>query len=119
MKRKRRHIPIIERYAAALSLLLPTHTRNKLREEQASAREVIRLFTPDHIVLHCHDGSDRWFNLDMRLRGPSLKLKDNADTRIAAKTKRIEARWNEFTRTVLAIKKRPRKKSRWPKARFG
>jgi hypothetical protein len=119
MKRKRRHIPLSQRYAAALSLLLPQAERDALRERKATAQEVIRLFTPDHVVLHCQDGSDAWHNLTITRRGPALKAKDARDTRIAAKVKRIETRWNEFTRTVLAIKKRPRKKSRWPKARFG
>jgi len=85
--------------------------------KRASARAVLRLFTPDHIVLHCWGGDDRWYNLDMRLRGPELKAKDRADTSRAAKAVRLDDKWRSFTRH-LSNKPKRKKQSRWPSRPF-
>jgi len=118
-KRKRKHIPREQLLASALASLLPQDMRDVLRARKASAKEVIRLFTPDHIALHCFGGSDRWWNLDMRLRGVELKTKDRADTSRAAKAIRIDTKWQSFTRSLYNKKKpRPPNRYRWPKRAF-
>lgn len=89
MSRKRDHIPLSEKLASALADKLSPEQRKDLRERKVSAATVIRLFTPDHNILHTHGGEDLWWNLTMRQRGPELKAKDIADTKIAAKVKRI------------------------------
>lgn len=118
MKRRRKYIPMREKLAAALSMLLPAIVRDDLRARQVPAQTVIAAFTPDHNVLHALGGSDRWYNLTLRLRGFELKAKDARDTSIAAKVKRITAEHQDFMRRVLAIKKRPREhRSRFPQGR--
>jgi hypothetical protein len=109
MKRKRNHIPLSELLASALADLLPQTTRDVLRWNRVSAREVIRLFTPDHNELHAIGGKDKWWNLTMRQRGPELKAKDIADTKIAAKIKRL--RGETCTRPTKEIAKRA---NAWP-----
>lgn len=89
MSRKRKYIPLPERLASALADKLPQEQRDQLRAAKVSAKAIIRLFTPDHNILHTHGGPDRWWNLSMAIRGPKLKAKDIADTKIAAKVKRI------------------------------
>jgi hypothetical protein len=117
-KRARKHIAIAEKLASALADRLPQHERDALRASRVPAQQIIRMFTPDHNVLHTHGGSDKWFNLTMRRRGPDLKAKDARDTSFAAKVKRITAEHQDFMRRVLAIKKRPREnRSRFPQGR--
>lgn len=117
-KRARKHIPIAEKLASALADRLPQHERDALRASRVSAQSIIRMFTPDHNVLHTHGGSDKWFNLTMRRRGPELKAKDNRDTSIAAKVKTLSAQHEEFRRRVLAPVKRPREnRSQFPQGR--
>lgn len=87
---KRKHIPIIEIAAAALADKLPQSVRDAARGAQLPARTILRMFTADHIKLHCWGGDDKWWNLDMRRRGSELKAKDAADTSRAAKAKRID-----------------------------
>ena len=89
MTRQRKYIPMAERLAAALAEQLPQDLRDELRASKVPAWAVLRLFTPDHNILHAHDGPDKWWNLTMRRRGPELKAKDKADTKIAAKDKRL------------------------------
>jgi hypothetical protein len=119
MARRRKHIPIIEIAAAALAERLPPEDYDKARIERWPASKVLRLFTPDHIVLHAWGGANRWFNLSMTRRGPELKAKDAADTSRAAKAKRIETKWHEFIVATATGRKPPKKQSRWPKRRFG
>src|SRR5262249_50261365 len=69
-KRRRKHIPLTERLASALADKLFPHERQLLRERRVEAKEVIRLFTPDHIMLHAWGGEDKWWNIDMSRRGP-------------------------------------------------
>lgn len=89
MSRPRAHIPLSELLASALADKLPQEQRDDLRARKVPARTVIRLFTPDHVVLHAFGGDDRWHNLTMALRGTALKAKDRRDTKIAAKDKRL------------------------------
>jgi hypothetical protein len=117
-KRARKHIPIAEKLASALADRLPQHERDALRASRMPAQQIIRMFTPDHNVLHTHGGSDKWFNLTMRRRGPALKAKDNRDTSIAAKSVRLSDEHEDFRRRVLAPVKRPREhRSRFPQGR--
>lgn len=88
-KRARKHVKVRELLAAALADLLPQEMRDELRAAKVPAKKVIKLFTPDHNILHAHGGSDLWWNLTMRIRGPELKAKDANDTKIAAKVKRL------------------------------
>ena len=117
-RRKRKYIPLSEKLASALADRLPQQQRDALRAAKVPAQQVIRLFTPDHNILHTHGGSDRWFNLTMRLRGPELKAKDNRDTSIAAKVVRVNEAHDDFRRRVLApVKKPKRQSSTWPQGR--
>lgn len=118
MTRKRAHIPLKDIAAAFASLVLSQEERDDLRARKVSALAVLKLFTPDHIVLHCHGGSDAWHNLDMRRRGSELKAKDARDTSIAAKGVRIEHRWQAFTRAMAVGKKPPKRVSKWPKRKM-
>lgn len=111
-RRKRKKIKTADLAAAALAALLPAETRDALRAAKVPAAQVLRLFTPDHIVLHAWGGSDAWWNLDMRRRGPDLKLKDARDTSRAAKVVRIEEKWGPFTRAMAKGKKRKPAKRR-------
>lgn len=109
---------MIEIAASALADKLPQEERDRLRLERVSARTILRLFTPDHVQLHCWDGPDRWFNLDIRRRGPAVLIKNAEDTSRAAKAVRIDDKWSEFTRAMTKGKKPPRRESEWPKRRF-
>ena len=91
MRRKRKAVPLAEQLAAALACLLPQEQRDELRRAKVSAKAVIRLFSPDHIGLHCFEAKDRdkWHNLTPMLRGPH-KEKSRKDCGIAAKVKRLQ-----------------------------
>lgn len=89
MSKPRQYIPLAERLAAALADLLPQAERDALRARKVPASVVLRLFTPDHNILHAFGGSDSWWNLTMRRRGPELASKDKADAKVAAKDKRL------------------------------
>lgn len=119
MKRKRKYISYPERLAAALALLLPPGIEVDLRGRRAPARTVIRMFTNDHIVLHALSGSDKWWNLHVKLRSPAVLAKNANDTHIVAKTRRISAAHRDFVRRVLGpVKRKKRHASRWPKRKF-
>jgi hypothetical protein len=79
--------------------LLPQEVRDDLRARRVDAAEVLALFEWDHIVLHAHDGSDLWWNLDPKLVA-AHREKSRKDTAIVAKVKRIEPQWAEFMRKV-------------------
>ena len=114
MPRRRKHIPLTERLASALSLLLPQAVRDDLREQKVSAKKVIGLFDTDHNILHALDGADRWWNLTPMLR-PEHREKARKDTSIVAKVRRIDKKWNEFT----ALGPKPKKpKRKWPSRPF-
>jgi hypothetical protein len=97
-RRKRAHIPLIEKLASALADKLPVEERDALRrtEPRIPARKIVAMFTPDHLDLHAFGGADRWWNLDMRRRGADLKAKDAADTTRFHKSERIREREAEF-----------------------
>ena len=100
-RRKRKHIPIIEIAASFAADRLPQAVRDELRARKAPAKEVLRMFTPDHNVLHAWGGQDRWWNLTMTPRGPALKAKDAADTSRAAKALRVSDAHTAFRRRLL------------------
>ena len=93
MPRRRAHVSLKTKLAAALACLLPGAERDVYRAGKLPADAIIRLFQFDHIVLHAppFNGSDEWHNLD-----PKLTLvhreKSRRDTAIVAKTKRLVAR---------------------------
>jgi hypothetical protein len=117
-RRMRDYIPLTERLAAALACLIPPIRRDELRRERATAKYIISLFTYDHIHLHSLGGSDHWYNLDPRLRGPALKAKDSADTTRVAKVRRLEAEFQDFRRRVLGVHKKRKAAPRWPKRKI-
>lgn len=110
MRRKRKHIPCLQLLAAALVELLPPEQQVALRAARGAARGVVRMFTPDHIVLHALDGPDAWWNLHMRLRGPTVLAKNARDTSVVAKVKRVSAAHQEFIRRLLKPKHRRRRR---------
>ncbi len=113
--RKRGHINLTTKLAAALACLLPQEWRDLLREMRVSPEIVISHFQMDHVVLHCHYGSDEWWNLDPKLIDAHKKKSAN-DTSLAAKVCRLSEQHTETRRRILAIKKRPKpKRSRWGK----
>lgn len=126
-KRKRDHIPLSELLASALADRLPAAQRDELRAAKVPADNVIRLFTPDHNIRHAEAGSDRWWNLTMRLRGPELKAKDNRDTSEVAKNDRIGAEHREHLQAMarklagpspfVDMPERGSRASRWPQGR--
>jgi len=88
---KRKHIPLREKLAAALSLLLSQQDRDRLREAKHPAWFVNILFEWDHNVLHALGGTDDWWNLTPVF----VKLhreKSRRDTAIVAKVKRLSGK---------------------------
>src|SRR5258708_446450 len=105
--RKRAYIPKDEKIAAALAPLLPLHEQRSLRRAKGPASTVIKLFHFDHIVLHAHGGSDKWWNLDPMQVAPH-KEKSRRDTSIVAKVDRIIAkRAQHEERRKRVLKPRP------------
>lgn len=118
MKRKRKHIPMVVIAASALADKLSIYERSIAKDRDLPPEEIVKLFTPDHLDLHCLGGNDKWHNIDMRRRGPDLKSKDQLDTSRAAKVKRLNKKWSEFMRRIDAGKKPRKPASRWPSRRF-
>jgi hypothetical protein len=121
MKRKRKRIRPVELLAAALADKLADHERIQLRRDRVPAEQIIRMFTADHITLWCWGGEDKWWNLDMRRRGPELKAKDASDTSRAAKVVRVSSAWREFTRRMTSTADLGRvgpHKRKWPSRPF-
>lgn len=117
-RRRRKHIPLAQQLAAALACLLPQETRDDLRRRRVPAREVIRLFSPDHIALHALGGADAWWNIDPKLREPHA-IKSRKDTGIVAKVRRIQGRVTpEASRLLLPKPKRRKARSQWPSRKF-
>lgn len=116
--RKRKYIPYPEKLAATLACLLPQDQRDDLRANKVPASQVISLFHFDHIALHSFGGPDLWWNLDPK-QAESHRIKSKRDNSIAAKAKRIDEKWGEFTRAMGYGRKPPRKPSKWPKRKFG
>ncbi len=88
MKRKRGHISLKTKLAAALSMLMHQEDRDYWRRAKAPAAIILALFDFDHVVLHAHDGDDEWHNLTPMRREPHRE-KSHRDTSIVAKTKRL------------------------------
>jgi len=105
-KRARKYIPLPERLAAALSLLLTREERDDLRARKVPAKLVIGRFDFDHNVLHALGGDDRWWNLTPMLRAPH-RVKAAKDTSIVAKVDRLSARHEEMRRMLLIVDRPP------------
>lgn len=71
----------------------------------------------DHLDLYFFGGSDRWWNLDPKLRVVHRE-KSRRDTSIAAKAVRIDDKWRSFLRATAKGRKPPRRKSTWPKRKM-
>jgi 5-methylcytosine-specific restriction endonuclease McrA len=112
MKRRRQYITLPERLAAALSLQLPAEIRNHLRQEKARAKVIIGMFDMDHIVAHSLGGVSRWWNLTPMLRSEH-RTKTKKDVAEIAKVRRLDEKWEPFTRAIRS-KRKPRKKKAWP-----
>lgn len=101
--------------ASVLADRLSRIERDDLRKRRVPAREIVRMFTADHVALHSFGGADKWWNLTMARRGPELKAKDANDTRVWGKAQRIDHKWNTFMRAVMNGRKPPARQSRWSK----
>ena len=87
-KRPRKYVAIREKWAAALSMLLPQELRDELRAKQVPAKTIISMFDQDHVVFHAIGGADRWWNFTPMLRGPHRE-KSRRDASTIAKMKRV------------------------------
>lgn len=121
-KRPRKYVAIREKWAAALSMLLPQEVRDDLRERKVPAKTVIALFDQDHVVLHAFDGPDRWWNFTPMLRALHRE-KSRRDTSIVAKSGRLVEGQREHLATMARkligpspFEEKP-KRSRWPQGR--
>jgi hypothetical protein len=125
MSRKRGHIRLADKLASVLAEKLPQEVRDDLRARRVPAEQILRMFTPDHDpVLHCHGGSDLWWNLTMRLRDGEVLAKNKRDTSIAAKVKRITPEQEALRRALLkpstgrSRKAAKKKKHKWASRPF-
>lgn len=124
-KRKRAYIPLPERLAAALAMLLPADLRDVMREDRLPAKAVLQLFQFDHGVLHAHGGADKWWNLTP-MTFAKHREKSRRDTSIVAKVDRIIAREKKHkeARNILLLHeiRTPielvRPKRAWPKRKI-
>jgi hypothetical protein len=115
--RPRKYVAMREKWAAALSMLLPQAVRDELRERRATAKEVISLFDQDHVVLFAFSGADKWWNFTPMLRAPHRE-KSRRDTAIVAKVRRLSANEEDFRRRMLKPNKpRVTRDGRWPRDR--
>jgi hypothetical protein len=106
---KRKAIPLEQQLASALACLLPQDKRDELRRAKVPAKDVIRLFSQDHIGLYCFKAPDRdeWHNLTPILRAAHAE-KSKRDTSIAAKVARLRA-GSRISRSKIVQRKNP-----WP-----
>jgi hypothetical protein len=116
MRRRRKSIPLSEQLASALACLLLQAQRDELRAAKVPAQQVIRLFTMDHIGLHCFEEPrrDEWHNISPMLRGPH-KEKSRQDTAIAAKVKRIQRKQGLSAGFMALVEVVDRKMARQPR----
>jgi len=77
--RPRKYVAIREKWAAALSMLLPQDVRDELREKKVPAKTIISMFDQDHVIFHAWGGPDRWWNFTPMLRAPHRE-KSRRDT---------------------------------------
>ncbi len=96
MARKRKHISLTEKLAAALVMhpSVPEDVRNLLREKMIPAEYILAQFEWDHNILHSLGGSDEWWNLTPMLKREH-RIKSRRDTSIAAKVKRVSRKHSE------------------------
>ena len=92
--RKRDYVPLTERLAASLAMLLSPYERDVLRGAKAPAEMVLKLFHFDHNVLHALGGSDKWWNLSP-VQVQAHREKSRRDVSAIAKVDRIIARQHE------------------------
>ena len=93
----RQYIPVAERYAAVLSLLLPENVRADLLKRKVEWKEVERIYKAighqiDHNVTVNTDDSDnqkRWWNLNY-MSVADHKVKTAKDQQVHAKARRFE-----------------------------
>jgi hypothetical protein len=111
-RRPRKHIPLTERYAAALACLLPPDLCQELRAERVPAKRVIAMFSDHHVDLHAWGGSDRWWNLHPMPRPQHAERTRKLDIPRAAKAVRIEDKWRGFMNAVSKGRK-PKPRTAW------
>jgi hypothetical protein len=87
-KRKRKHIPLKTKLAAALACMLPDGIETIARHGNWTENDILAMFEWDHIVLHSWGGGDEWFNLHPMMKAEH-RAKSRLDTKRAAKVKRI------------------------------
>lgn len=121
-RRQRKYVAIREKWAAALSMLLPQELRDDLREKQVPAKTIISMFDQDHVVFHAIGGDDRWWNFTPMLRAEHRE-KSRRDTAAIAKGRQIHRAQEEhheaMRRKLLAPTERPApKRSRWGKRKM-
>lgn len=118
-KRKRDYIPLSEKLAAALSMLLSQADRDAMRGAQMPAKAVLSLFQFDHTVFHAppFNGSDKWWNLTPLQKKPHQE-KTRSDISAMAKVNRIIARQAEHQEAMRRLVRSTAPKSRWPKRKI-
>jgi hypothetical protein len=111
---QRKHINLKTKLASALLALgdIP-YEDSKLM----SAEQIISLYQFDHGILHSTEPIDEPWNLTPRLI-MAHREKSKKDTGKAAKTKRIDKKWTEFTSKVLAKPQSIEKQYKWPKRKL-
>lgn len=115
MSRKRAHIGLKTKLAAAIGALFFTYEeRTKLSEDQ-----ILSLVQWDHNPIpHGHDGADSHENLVPDLIVPHRIKTATKDVPMMAKVKRISKAEAEFRQRILAPRdERPERKSSWSKGR--
>ena len=115
MSRKRAHIGLKTKLAAAIGALYFTHEeRTALSEDQ-----ILSLVAWDHDPIpHANGGPDSHDNLTPRLIAEHRVKTATADTPAIAKARRIGKAETEFRARLLAPRsERPAKKSNFPKGR--
>lgn len=120
MSRKRGYVRMEDKLAAALACLLLQEQRDELRRGKVPAADILALFEWDHIVLHAHDGSDLWWNLDPKLVAVHRE-KSRRDTAIVAKVRRLRANAVELPIAGFPEQEMPlrdTRKYKWPKRKI-
>jgi hypothetical protein len=92
--RPRKYVAIREKWAAALSMLLPQELRDELRKKQVPAKTIIAMFDQDHVVFHVWGGADRWWNFTPMLR-PEHREKSRRDKSTISKVDRLMGKTEE------------------------
>lgn len=118
MTHRRAHISLETKCAAALLALGHIDYEHA---KQMSARQILSLYQFDHGVLHSLGGTDEPWNLTPRLIAEH-RTKSRTDTSRVAKVRRLDTQWQEFTRTALGPRRKPKdapkRKSKWPSRPF-